>query len=83
MSDGLIYCYAGPSSTHTHTHTASKATTGTLLPSTNSVTLSTAYRTGSAAHTHRDTSRRRFVASKGREVQTHRPQTYSERQEYS
>ena len=28
--------------------------------------------------THRDTSRRRFVASKGSEVQTHRPQTYSE-----
>ena len=32
-------------------HTASKATTGTLLPSTNSVTLRTIYSTGSAAHT--------------------------------
>ena len=40
----------------THTNTASKVTTGTLfLPSTNSVTLRTAYRTGSAAHTHTGT----------------------------
>ena len=39
-----------------HALTASKATTGTLfLPSTNSVTLRTAYRTGSAAHTHTGT----------------------------
>ena len=38
---------------------------------------------GRQQHTHRDTSRRRFMASKASKVQTHRPQTYSERQEYS
>ena len=47
-SESPLFMLVPPS---THTNTASKATTGTLLPSTNSVTLRTVYRTGSAAYT--------------------------------
>ena len=45
-----------------HQHTASKATTGTLLPT---ASPSGQHTGRGRQHTHRDTSRRRFVASKG------------------